>query len=101
MDDADLESLSKYALEGDEAALTRLIDRHVGWLSAAARRRLQDEHLAEDATQVVFMLLATKASAIVASQRDSVAAWLFHAMNLTCGRLRRSAQRQASRERRA
>src|SRR5688572_17142475 len=98
---SDLQWLRAYAHDGDEAALGRLIDRHSGWILAAARRRLQDEHLAEDATQVVFMLLTSKASTIVAGRRDSVAAWLFHVMHLTCGRLRRSARRQACLERRA
>ena len=102
MDPSDVDWLRSYVDAGDETALTRLIDRHAGWVSAAARRRLGgDDHLAEDATQVVFMLLASKASAIIASERDSVAAWLFHAMHLTCGRLRRSGRRRAGIELRA
>jgi RNA polymerase sigma factor (sigma-70 family) len=96
MESKDIEWLRSYAIDGNAAAFAQLVDRHAGWITATARRRLRDEHLAEDAAQIVFMLLASKALHIVQSDQSSVAAWLFHAMNLTCSRLRRS---QARRER--
>src|SRR5437773_2397683 len=95
MDVSDSEWLRAYARDGDKVAFARLVDRHAGWLFSAARRRLHDDHLAEDATQAVFMVLACKASAIVDSDRASLAAWLFHVMHLARGRLRRSRARQA------
>ena len=93
-----MECLWAYAVDGDAAALGQLIDRHAGWITAAARRRLGDEHLAEDAAQAVFLLLASKAVDILQSDRASIAAWLFHAMHLTCCRLGRARDRRECHE---
>src|SRR6476660_3137401 len=94
MDERDFDWLRAYARDDDSAAFGRLVDRHAGWIIAAARRRLDDEHLAEDAAQAVFMLLADKAAGLIESEKRSIAAWLFHAMHLTCSRLRRSRDRR-------
>jgi RNA polymerase sigma factor (sigma-70 family) len=59
---------------------------------------LKDDHLADDATQAVFVVLASKASQLVGSRRDSLSAWLFHVMHFACARTRRSQLRQAQRE---
>jgi RNA polymerase sigma factor (sigma-70 family) len=101
MESTDFEWLRSYAIDGDSAAFGRLVDRHAGWITAAARRRLRDDHLAEDAAQAVFMLLASKAADLVKSGRSSIAAWLFHAMHLTCSRLQRSRSRRERHEVRA
>ncbi len=39
----------------------QIVRKHVGWVSAVARRRLGDSHLADDVTQAVFILLHRKA----------------------------------------
>lgn len=91
---SDLDLLRAYAYDGDESAFAQLYERHGGWARAAARRRLDDEHLADDATQAIFMILASKAAQLVAEERVSIPAWLFQVMHLTCGRLRRSGARQ-------
>jgi RNA polymerase sigma factor (sigma-70 family) len=101
MDTNDFEWLRAYAQQGDSAAFGRLVDRHAGWIIAAARRRLDDEHLAQDAAQAVFMVLASKAAHVLDSDRKSLAAWMFHAMHLTCSRLRRSRDRRERIEARA
>jgi RNA polymerase sigma factor (sigma-70 family) len=94
MESDDFDWLRAYAQDGDSAAFGRLVDRHAGWIIAAARRRLDDEHLAEDAAQAVFMLLAGKAAVLIEAEKRSIAAWLFHAMHLTCSRLRRARDRR-------
>src|SRR4051812_19080696 len=94
MDSTDSAWLRAYALHGDDTAFGRFVDQHAGWIRAAARRRLRDEHLAEDAAQAVFMLLASKAATLVQAEQSSIAAWLFHAMHLTCCRLQRSRNRR-------
>jgi RNA polymerase sigma factor (sigma-70 family) len=98
MDSVDLGLLRSYVVDGDADAFGELVDQHSGWITAAARRRLRDEHLAQDAAQVVFVLLESKSAELVDSQHASIAAWLFHAMNLTCSRLRRSRDRRQRRE---
>lgn len=94
----DAEWLAAYAGSGHAEAFTQLVDRHAGWVLAAARRRLNDEQLAEDAAQAVFLLLAEKADEVARSDRASLTAWLFHAMHFTCCGLRRTRSRQAKHE---
>ena len=98
MKPSDLELLRAFAQSGDDAPFAQLLDRHRGWLFAAARRRLDDDHLADDATQAVFMVLASKSQQLVTMERGSIRAWLFHVMHLTCTRLRRTRSRQSHRE---
>jgi RNA polymerase sigma factor (sigma-70 family) len=59
---------------------------------------LNDDHLADDATQAVFVVLLSKAAQLVGSKRGSLSAWLFHVVHFTCARLRRSQSRQAELE---
>jgi RNA polymerase sigma factor (sigma-70 family) len=94
----DVELLRAYQRDADETAFARLVERHSGWIFAAARRRLGDDHLAEDATQAVFVVLAGKASQLVESRHGSLSAWLFHVMHFACIRVRRSRLRQVERE---
>ncbi len=94
MEPTDLELLTAYHRQGSQSAFSQLVDRHAGWIGAAARRRLRDEHLADDATQAVFVTLLRKTSQLVDSARVSLSPWLFHVMHFTCARLRRLQSRQ-------
>ena len=60
MKTSDLKLLRAYAGNSDNDAFSKLVARHTNWLFAAARRRLEDDFLADDATQAVFMMLAQK-----------------------------------------
>jgi len=80
----DLELLRRHACDGDSAAFASLVARHVGWIAAAARRRLRDDHLADDAAQAVCLVLAEKASQLAARPPASLDAWLFHVMHFAC-----------------
>ena len=67
-----------FAQTADQQAFTQLVERHAGWVLAAARRQLGDHQLAEDAVQVVFILLARR-SAPVADRK--LTGWLFRALH--------------------
>jgi RNA polymerase sigma factor (sigma-70 family) len=60
----DSEALKAYVLTASNAAFTDLVRRHVDVVYSAALRQTRQTHLAEDATQAVFMVLARKARTI-------------------------------------
>lgn len=84
----DRESLAEYVRSGAESAFAQIVDANVGMVYSVCCRILRDEHLAQDATQAVFFLLARKAKSL---HRDVViAGWLHAAARNVCSNLRRS-----------
>jgi RNA polymerase sigma factor (sigma-70 family) len=82
-------------------SFAQIVDRHAGWILAAARRRLRDDHLADDARQAVFLILSQKASQLAGMKSLSLSAWLFHTMHFACCRINRSRGRRRNHERSA
>src|SRR5688572_11334878 len=72
MDDRRL--LDEYVGSGSESAFEELVRRHIDLVYATCRRTVKDAHLAEDAAQAVFIVLARKAGSI--SRRTPLVAWL-------------------------
>jgi uncharacterized protein (TIGR03435 family) len=72
MDDSAL--IQDYAGTGSESAFAELVERHIGLVYSAAFRQLNDSHLAEDVTQVVFIILARKAGRL--TRHATLAGWL-------------------------
>src|SRR5687768_731375 len=70
--DADL--LARFVRSRDEAAFELLLWRHADLVLSVCRRMVRDDHLAEDAFQATFLILARKASSV--RRAGSVAAWL-------------------------
>lgn len=64
MNESDGELLLRYARERSEAAFRALVDRHTRMVFAICRRKLGDQQLAEDATQMVFAALASNAQTL-------------------------------------
>src|SRR5688572_6683337 len=72
----DDELLRDFAEQGNEAAFTELVRRHVDLVYSAALRQVgRDAHLAHDVAQIVFVALARKAS--VLKHRAHLAGWLY------------------------
>ena len=55
----DVELLEQHR-NGDESAFAELVHRHLPWIYGMAKRRLFDEHLAQDVAQAVFVVLHRK-----------------------------------------
>ena len=73
-----LELLERYAREKDQDAFAEVVHHHGDWVYSSVRRQLGDEHLAEDVTQAVFLLLSQKAEA--AARCGNVGGWLFNTL---------------------
>jgi RNA polymerase sigma factor (sigma-70 family) len=94
MPPTDLELLSHFAHDKHDLAFTNLVARHRAWIFAACRRRLGDDHLADDATQAVFLILAEKAPALAHAETCPLSAWLFRVLHFTVSRIKRTRDRQ-------
>jgi RNA polymerase sigma factor (sigma-70 family) len=93
---ADGELLTLFAATRDEEAFTELVRRHSGLVFGVCRRVTGNHHLAEDAFQAVFVVLATKAGAV--RPQSAVAAWLHGVAWRTAMRARTMANRRQRRE---
>lgn len=90
---SDLELLAEYARSGTQNAFAELVFRHVDLVFTAARRQVRDPHLAEDVTQAVFLVLASKAGTIGA--KVVLEGWLLNATRFAArDALRRRQRRQ-------
>ena len=73
MDDMTL--LREYAANNSETAFEELVSRRVGFVYSSALRQARDPNLAEEITQVVFIILAQKAGRI--SEKTILTGWFF------------------------
>jgi RNA polymerase sigma factor (sigma-70 family) len=94
MDDWQL--LREYVGNGSESAFSTLVSRYINLVHSVALRRVNDQHLAQEVSQTVFILLARKAG----SFRHSVVlpAWLFRTARFVAARAVRSEHRRQRRE---
>lgn len=97
MDPIDQQWLSQYVTRRDQAAFTALVQRHEGLVRGACRRVLRDVHLAEDAFQATFLVLAVRCPEVLRKQ-GSVAGWLHAVATNAALQLRRSRARTQKRE---
>jgi RNA polymerase sigma factor (sigma-70 family) len=88
--------LTQYALTGSNAAFSQLVARHLPLVYRTCRRELGSETLAEDAAQVVFLLLAGKAKTLRAG--PSLAGWLFQTARFVAKDVRKQELRRQRRE---
>jgi DNA-directed RNA polymerase specialized sigma24 family protein len=60
----DMALVREYAATGSDAAFATLVGRYVNLVNSAALRRVGEPQLAEEVTQVVFIILARKAGSL-------------------------------------
>ena len=88
----DVELLREYVAKQSEPAFRALVERHVDMVYATALRQVGDAHLAEEATQAVFIALAKKARGLAPS--TVLAGWLFRAAQFAGAKVQRAELRR-------
>ena len=84
--------LRQFVDTGSQEAFARLMERHRGLVYSTCRRELADSAQAEDATQVVFLVLAQKAKSL---RREVVlSGWLFQTARFAARDIRKGEQRR-------
>ena len=84
--------------EADRFAM--VVQDHIGWVYACARRHLGDASLADDAVQAVFMALWRKRKRLAAGTKP-IGGWLLRATRYACNDLRKINRRRDHYERKA
>ena len=80
-----------------EMAFAAVVERHGPMVMGVCRRLLADTHLAEDAFQAAFLVLARRARTV--RNQDSLAGWLHRVARRIAMRLRSAHERRKTRER--
>src|SRR5438067_4221829 len=91
----DAELLARFARSADQSAFELLVWRHAVMVFGVCRRVVRDHHLAEDAFQATFLVLARKAGSVRGS---NVAGWLFRVARRVAVRARAQSVARAKRE---
>src|SRR5581483_6806826 len=95
-DPTDPDLLHRFAAARDEAAFAELVRRHGPLVLGVCRRVVPDDHLAEDAFQAVFVVLATKASELDTAR--PLGPWLYGVAHRVALRARARLGRRRRRE---
>lgn len=95
----DMELVREYAARHSEEAFATLVSQHVNLVYSVALRRLRDTHLAEEATQAVFIILARKAGAL--GPKTILPAWLCRTAQYAAADALRAKRRRQNREQEA
>ena len=90
--------LREYVEQGSETAFAQLVKTHLNLVYATCLREVREPALAEDATQVVFLILARKANSI--REGTPLAGWLFNTARFTAkNALKRETRRRIHEQR--
>jgi RNA polymerase sigma factor (sigma-70 family) len=88
----DFEVLREHIERGSEEAFRTLVERHSGMVHGVAFRVVGNDHLAQEITQAVFVILARKASSL---RRGTIlAGWLYRSARFVALEALRAEQRR-------
>ncbi len=79
---SDWQLLQDYVERGSQAAFATLVERHVNFVYSTCLREVRDAALAEDVTQVVFLILARKAHNL--RETGTLSGWLYKTSCFAC-----------------
>ncbi len=88
--------LAEFVQTNDEPAFRELVRRHGPMVLGICRRVTADAHLAEDAFQAAFLVLARRAAAV--RPREAVRGWLYGVAHKTAQKARTMSARHRARE---
>jgi RNA polymerase sigma factor (sigma-70 family) len=95
----DMTLVREFAARQSEPAFATLVERYVALVYSTALRRTGDAQLAEETTQVVFIILARKAATL---SRDTILpAWLYRTTRYAAGNALTMQRRRREREQEA
>ncbi|HEY7115754.1 MAG TPA: sigma-70 family RNA polymerase sigma factor [Tepidisphaeraceae bacterium] len=95
----DSELLTRYVRDGSQEAFAQLVRRHVNLVYGACLRQTRDPHLADDAAQAVFLVLARRAGSL--KPGTVLAGWLYNTARYAAANARRGEDRRRHHERKA
>ena len=72
---SDWQLLREYVEQSSQTAFAVLVERHVNFVYSTCLREVRDAVLAEDVTQVVFLILSRKAAGL--RESGTLAGWLY------------------------
>ena len=92
----DMKLVREYAIHHSELAFAELVARYLNFVYSSALRRVGDSQLAEEITQVVFILLARKAGEL--GDGTILPSWLYRATRCTASDALKHQWRRRQRE---
>ena len=95
----DITLVREYAASQSEPAFAAIVQRHIHHVYSAAIRQVGDPHLAEEITQVVFIILAQKARTL--GPGTILTAWLHRTARFAANDAMRGKKRREAREQEA